>query len=152
MKPTLELDNLSVGYGRRVLLKDLCASILPGQILTLIGPNGAGNPPFYPTIFYQMDKIFLLKCTTVFFVYSPAITNMPDLMNILAEKNFCPNLFTHFQRKNLGIHHHGIEIHPGSPLFRKNNPWQFTSHMQGNAGTYRHQSIDIGRLRKIFSQ
>ncbi len=32
MKPTLELDNLSVGYGRRVLLKDLCASILPGQI------------------------------------------------------------------------------------------------------------------------
>ena len=38
-----ELDNLSVGYGRRVLLKDLCASILPGQILTLIGPNGAGK-------------------------------------------------------------------------------------------------------------
>lgn len=54
MKPTLELDNLSVGYGRRVLLKDLCASILPGQILTLIGPNGAGKSTILKTISHHL--------------------------------------------------------------------------------------------------
>lgn len=54
MKPTLELDNLSVGYGKRVLLKDLCASILPGQILTLIGPNGAGKSTILKTISHHL--------------------------------------------------------------------------------------------------
>ena len=54
MKPTLELDDLSVGYGRRVLLKDLCASILPGQILTLIGPNGAGKSTILKTISHHL--------------------------------------------------------------------------------------------------
>lgn len=54
MKPTLELDNLSVGYGRRVLLKDLCATILPGQILTLIGPNGAGKSTILKTISHHL--------------------------------------------------------------------------------------------------
>ena len=54
MKPALELDHLSVGYGRRVLLKDLCASILPGQILTLIGPNGAGKSTILKTISHHL--------------------------------------------------------------------------------------------------
>ena len=57
MKPALELDNLSVGYGRRVLLKDLCASILPGQILTLIGPNGAGKSTILKTISHHLARM-----------------------------------------------------------------------------------------------
>ena len=57
MKPTLELDNLSVGYGKRILLKDLCASILPGQILTLIGPNGAGKSTILKTISHHLARM-----------------------------------------------------------------------------------------------
>ena len=57
MKPALELDHLSVGYGKRVLLKDLCASILPGQILTLIGPNGSGKSTILKTIVGQLPVI-----------------------------------------------------------------------------------------------
>ena len=57
MKPALELDHLSVGYGRRVLLKDLCASILPGQILTLIGPNGAGKSTILKTISHHLARM-----------------------------------------------------------------------------------------------
>ena len=57
MKLALELDNLSVGYGRRVLLKDLCASILPGQILTLIGPNGAGKSTILKTISHHLARM-----------------------------------------------------------------------------------------------
>ena len=57
MKPALELDNLSVGYGKRILLKDLCASILPGQILTLIGPNGAGKSTILKTISHHLARM-----------------------------------------------------------------------------------------------
>ena len=57
MKPALELDHLSVGYGRRVLLKDLCASILPGQILTLIGPNGAGKSTVLKTVSHHLARM-----------------------------------------------------------------------------------------------
>ena len=57
MKPALELDHLSVGYGKRVLLKDLCASILPGQILTLIGPNGAGKSTILKTISHHLARM-----------------------------------------------------------------------------------------------
>ena len=56
MKPALELDHLSVGYGKRVLLKDLCASILPGQILTLIGPNGAGKSTVLKTVSHHLAR------------------------------------------------------------------------------------------------
>ena len=57
MKPALELDHLSVGYGKRVLLKDLCASILPGQILTLIGPNGAGKSTVLKTVSHHLARM-----------------------------------------------------------------------------------------------
>lgn len=57
MKPALELDHLSVGYGKRILLKDLCASISPGQILTLIGPNGAGKSTILKTISHHLARM-----------------------------------------------------------------------------------------------
>ena len=57
MKPALELDNLSVGYGKRILLKDLCASIRPGQIFTLIGPNGAGKSTILKTISHHLARM-----------------------------------------------------------------------------------------------
>ena len=57
MKPALELDHLSVGYGKRVLLKDLCASIPPGQILTLIGPNGAGKSTVLKTVSHHLARM-----------------------------------------------------------------------------------------------
>ena len=57
MKPALELDHLSVGYGKRILLKDLCASILPGQILTLIGPNGAGKSTVLKTVSHHLARM-----------------------------------------------------------------------------------------------
>lgn len=57
MKPALELDHLSVGYGKRILLKDLCASIPPGQILTLIGPNGAGKSTILKTISHHLARM-----------------------------------------------------------------------------------------------
>jgi sulfate-transporting ATPase len=39
----LEFDNVTKGYGDRLLLDNFSAKILPGSIVGIIGPNGAGK-------------------------------------------------------------------------------------------------------------
>jgi ATP-binding cassette ChvD family protein len=39
----LEFDNITKGYGDRLLLENFSAKILPGSIVGVIGPNGAGK-------------------------------------------------------------------------------------------------------------
>lgn len=39
----LELDRISAGYGRAVVLRDVTLSVAPGEILCLLGRNGAGK-------------------------------------------------------------------------------------------------------------
>jgi ATP-binding cassette ChvD family protein len=39
----LEFDNITKGYGDRLLLENFSAKILPGSIVGIIGPNGAGK-------------------------------------------------------------------------------------------------------------
>jgi branched-chain amino acid transport system ATP-binding protein len=46
----LELDNLSVSYGNIVAVKDLSLTVYEGEIVTLIGSNGAGKSTTLRTI------------------------------------------------------------------------------------------------------
>ena len=39
----LTLENLTVGYGKKVLLRDVSASLGAGELVTLVGANGAGK-------------------------------------------------------------------------------------------------------------
>jgi iron complex transport system ATP-binding protein len=41
--PALSCEALSVGYGSRVVLKDVSLDILPGCWTTIVGPNGCGK-------------------------------------------------------------------------------------------------------------
>jgi len=45
MKPTplLEIHNLTVSYGERIVLDDISLSLANGSVLVVIGPNGAGK-------------------------------------------------------------------------------------------------------------
>lgn len=44
--PVVKLTNASLGYGRKVILKDLNVSIHKGERLGIIGPNGSGKTTF----------------------------------------------------------------------------------------------------------
>ncbi len=49
MNPVIELDNLSVKFGKREVLKDLRGS-LTGRAIGLLGPNGAGKTTLIHTL------------------------------------------------------------------------------------------------------
>lgn len=53
----LYTENLSVGYGRNILIDGINISVSRGQITTLIGPNGAGKSTILKSIIKQLDKI-----------------------------------------------------------------------------------------------
>ena len=39
----MSTSGLSLGYGTRVLVSDVCFSLAPGELLAVIGHNGAGK-------------------------------------------------------------------------------------------------------------
>jgi iron complex transport system ATP-binding protein len=60
----LKTENLSVGYGKKILLSGVGLEVKAGKILTLIGPNGSGKSTILKTITRQLrtlgGKILLL--------------------------------------------------------------------------------------------
>jgi len=51
----LDIDDLSVSYGKVQALRDVSLAISPGDIVSVIGPNGAGKTTLAGTIFGFLD-------------------------------------------------------------------------------------------------
>lgn len=51
------MQNLSVGYNKKVIIRDICIDINKGEIVTLIGPNGAGKSTILKSITRQLEII-----------------------------------------------------------------------------------------------
>ena len=53
----LSSEELSVGYGKKVVVSGLAFEISRGEILTIIGPNGAGKSTILKSIAAQLPVI-----------------------------------------------------------------------------------------------
>ena len=53
----IRLDDLSVGYNGKALIRDICIDIKKGDIISLIGPNGAGKSTILKSITRQLSLI-----------------------------------------------------------------------------------------------
>ena len=51
------MENVSVGYNGKPLIRDIALDIRPGEILTLIGPNGSGQSTILKSITRQLKLI-----------------------------------------------------------------------------------------------
>lgn len=47
---TLRLDNISSGYGRAIVVRDVSLSVADGETVTVLGPNGAGKSTLLKTV------------------------------------------------------------------------------------------------------
>ncbi|MCG8563825.1 MAG: ABC transporter ATP-binding protein [Desulfobacterales bacterium] len=43
MSPVLEVDKLSLGYPGKTILSGVCFDVRPGEVVSIIGPNGTGK-------------------------------------------------------------------------------------------------------------
>ncbi|MDR1399323.1 MAG: ABC transporter ATP-binding protein [Treponema sp.] len=48
--PRLELEQLAIGFGKKVILSNITLAINPGELIALIGPNGSGKTTLLKTI------------------------------------------------------------------------------------------------------
>lgn len=53
----VEMKDLKVGYGKKVLIHGITLSVEEGKILTLIGPNGSGKSTILKTIIRQLKAL-----------------------------------------------------------------------------------------------
>lgn len=56
-KMGLKTENLSVGYGKKILLFGVELDVIPGTVLTLIGPNGSGKSTILKTLTRQLKSM-----------------------------------------------------------------------------------------------
>lgn len=57
MSKEIRTENLSVGYGRKIVIDGINICIEPGKITTLIGPNGCGKSTILKSILGQLQTI-----------------------------------------------------------------------------------------------
>ena len=53
----IDARGVAVGYGKEILVKDICFEVRPGQITVMIGPNGTGKSTLLRTIIRQLTPM-----------------------------------------------------------------------------------------------
>jgi ATP-binding cassette ChvD family protein len=83
----LEFDNVTKGYGDRLLLENFNAKILPGSIVGVIGPNGAGKTTLLRMITgsERPDSGTIRVGETVKWAYADQLRPLDDNKNVWQE-------------------------------------------------------------------
>jgi len=87
------LQHLSTGYGSRVVTPDINASLEPGELTSLLGPNGVGKstllrtlstflPPLNGEIVLQGRPLSTLSPTELSRLIGLVLTERPDVQNM----------------------------------------------------------------------
>jgi iron complex transport system ATP-binding protein len=102
----IEMQDVCLSYGRKVVLKDLTLQVRPGEMVGLIGPNGCGKS----TIIRALSRIISPQAGKIL-IDGRDITRIPrrDLARLLAvvpQMPLLPSAFTAFEVVLMGRNPH----------------------------------------------
>lgn len=102
----IRAENLSLGYGSHVVVRDLSFSFLPGQMTGLVGPNGCGKS----TIIRALSRVLAPRSGRVV-LGGRDITHIPRLelaclVGVVPQIPLLPSTFTAFEIVLMGRNPH----------------------------------------------
>ena len=89
----LQLNHLTTGYGSRIVTPDINATLVPGELTSLLGPNGVGKstllrtlstflPPLQGDIVLQGKSLKNLSSSQLSRLIGVVLTERPDVQNM----------------------------------------------------------------------
>ena len=102
----IELQNVWLGYGRKVVLKELTFQVSPGEMVGLIGPNGCGKSTIIRTLSRVISPI-----SGKVFLDGKDVTKIPRrdlarLLGVVPQMPLLPSAFTAFEIVLMGRNPH----------------------------------------------
>ncbi len=102
----LEVQNLSLAYGRNVVMRDLTFQVTPGEMVGLIGPNGSGKS----TIIKALSRV-LYPYSGKILLDGKNISKIPRgelarLLGVVPQMPLLPSTFTAFEIVLMGRNPH----------------------------------------------
>ncbi len=111
----IEVQQVTLGYGRRVVVSDLSLNIRPGQMMGLVGPNGCGKS----TIIKALSRIILPGSGRIL-LNGRDIARIPRIelarqLGVVPQIPLLPSTFTVFEVVLMGRNPHlGLFQYEGS--------------------------------------
>ncbi len=102
----IEMQNVCLGYGRKVVLNDMTFQVMPGEMVGLIGPNGCGKS----TIIKALSRVISPHSGKIF-LDGKDISQIPRrdlarLMGVVPQVPLLPSTFTAFEIVLMGRNPH----------------------------------------------
>jgi len=102
----IEMQNVRLGYGRKVVLQDLTFQVRPGEMVGLIGPNGCGKS----TIIRALSRIISPHSGKIL-LDGKDVTKIPRrdlarLLGVVPQMPLLPSAFTAFEIVLMGRNPH----------------------------------------------
>ena len=103
---TLKVENLSLAYGRHVVMKDLTFQVTPGEMVGLIGPNGSGKS----TVIKAISRV-IPPYSGKILADGKDVTKIPRaelarLIGVVPQMPLLPSTFTAFEIVLMGRNPH----------------------------------------------
>src|SRR4030042_955111 len=90
----LRLDNVSLGYGKQTVLRNISFQAGPGEMLGIIGPNGSGKS----TLIRGITRIIEPSCGNIFLdgssIYDMNRQKLAQLVSVVPQNPTLPESFT----------------------------------------------------------
>ena len=102
----LEMQNVSLGYDRKLVLRDISLKIMPGEMVGLIGPNGCGKSTIIKALSYVIHPY-----SGKVFIDGKELARIPRkelarLVGVVPQMPLLPNTFTAFEVVLMGRNPH----------------------------------------------